>query len=367
MNRRNGWVAVAVAGLGIAGCGSGAPSRRAETVVAEALPVAADTIVVPWVNIPEAAALGGRRWVVVGADHDAAVFVDFATRKTEPIGPAAPGELVKPFATFAIADSAVIGDWSKGRLTIWSPDGKLVRAVPAPPATRGVLPRARDAAGNYYFEIPPVAGPDGSGLRDSAAVVRSDPGLAKFDTVARLAPLDIAEVTEQRGKRYERLVFSGNDWWGVRPDGRVWIARVRRNEVSTVTGTKEKKGERLPDPVLEVTRVDREQYVQTFPTELRPMAEKLQYAPLKPPFERAFGSTDGAVWLRKTKTAIDSVRRYHLVDTTGSLSRVFTTVGRGVIIAATGERALLAEQFKDGVRLMEIRLPSPPPPPAATK
>jgi len=349
---------------GLMACDTPGSSRRAETVPVEPLPLAADTVVVPWTNIPEAAWVGGRRWVVVGSDHDAASIIDFAARSAVPVGGPKTTELAKPFGVFAIGDTAFIADWGKQRTTLWTSDGVLVGSVPAPSATRGNLPKARDAAGQYYFEVPPVAGPDGGGLKDSAAVVRSNAALTAFDTIARLAPLDIAEVTEQRGRRYERLVFSGNDWWGVRGDGRLWIARVRRNEVSVIEGTRERRGERLPDPVLEVKRADRDQYVQGFPEELRTMAEKLPFAPLRPPFERGFPGVDGAVWLRKAKMAADSIRRYHVVDTTGSLNRVFTTMGNGVVIAAGRETVLFAEQFRGGVRLMELRLPGVPPAPA---
>lgn len=347
-----------------AGCSGRRDSRRAEAVPVESLPIAQDTVVVPWPNIPEAAWLGGRRWVVVGPDQDAAMFLDFDQKKAEPVGGRKNPELAKPFAVFAIGDTAVIADWAKSRLTFWGRDGKLANAVPAPAATRGVLPRMRDAAGQYYFEVPPIAGPNGSGLRDSAAIVRSDAALARFDTVARLAPLDVAEINESRGKRYERLVFSGTDWWGVRPDGRIWIARIRRNDVSVIEGNKERRGERLPDPVLEVSRQDKEQYVNTFPEDLRSMAQKLQFAPFKPAFERGFPGADGLVWLRKSKLLVDSVRRYHVVDTTGTLARVFSAFGPGVIVAAGRETVLLAEQFKGGLRLMELHLPKNPPSPA---
>ena len=348
----------------LAGCSGRRDSRRAETVPVEPLPIAQDTVVVPWTNIPEAAWLGGRRWVIVGPEHDAAMFLDFDAKKAEPVGGAKNPELAKPYNVFAIGDTAVIADWAKSRISFWDRNGKLAGAVPAPAGTRGVLPRMRDAAGQYYFEVPPIAGPDGRGLKDSAAVVRSDAALAKFDTVARLAPLDLAEIIESRGKRYERLVFSGNDWWGVRPDGRIWIGRVRRNEVSVLDGTREIRGERLPDPVLEVKLADKEQYVEKFPDDLRSMAQKLQFAPFKPAFERGFTGSDGLVWLRKSKPLIDSVRRYQVVDTSGTLTRVFSMLGQGLIVAAGRETVLVAEQFKGGLRMMELNLPKAPPPPA---
>jgi hypothetical protein len=344
----------------LAGCGVDS-SRRAEPVPPEPLPVAADTILTPYGEVPEAAWLAGRRWAVVASDHDAAVVADFATRQLTPIGGKGNQAIKKPFGVFTIGDTAFVRDWGTGKLTLWADGTTAAGSIAGPPQLRGVLPRARDAAGQYYLEIPPAPGPDGRGNRDSIVVVRSNPAMTTFDTVVKLSPFDVAEVQRNSGKRFERLVFSGNDWWDVRPDGRLWVARVHTNRVNTIQNGKEKKGEALPDPVLEVTRADREQFIQSFPEDIRNTVEDLPFAPLKPPFERAFGATDGRVWLRKSRTAGDSVRRYHVVDSTGTLERVFTTLGNGVIIAATDRSALMAEQYRDGVRLMEIPLPARPP------
>ncbi len=357
MNQHWRW-AIGLAGLAALGCGE-PRDRRAETVPDEPLPIAADTVVLPWSAVPEAASLGGRRWVVVGADYNAAVIVDFSTKTASPVGGKNNPEIANPFGVFAIGDTAFIADWGKRRISIWSGD-KLVGSIPGPDQLRGVLPRARDAAGNLYFEIPPIAGPDGSGLREPPVIVRANPAMTKFDTVTRLSPLDVAETNDQGRKRYERLVFGGQDWWGVRPDGRLWVARVRIGLVTTIDGGSEKRGERLPDPVLEVSRNDRILHINSFPEDLRGMAEKLPFAAYWPNFERAFGVAGGSVWIRKAKTASDSIRRYQVVDTTRTLTRVFTTVGNGVIVAASPEAALLIERFKEGLRVMELRLPAAP-------
>ena len=52
-----------------------------------------------------------------------------------------------------------------------------------------------------------------------------------------------------------------------------------------------------------------------------------------------------------------------MVDTAGTLARVFSTTGEGQIVAAGRETVLFAEQFKGGLRVMELRLPATPPPP----
>ena len=353
-----GWLALVALGVG---CDIGPKTRRAETVPAEPLPLAADTVVIGWPQIPEAAWLGGQVWVVVGADQDAVMVIDFAAKTATQLGGPKHLELAKPFGVFAVGDTAFVADWGKQRTSLWTASGTQVGSLPGPAQTRGVLPKARDAAGQLYFEIPPLAGPDGSGLRDSAMIVRANAALTVFDTVARLTPLDVAEIAEQRGHRFAPLIFSGNDWWGVRPDGRIWVARIRQNQVATIASGKERQGERLPDPVREVTRADRQQFINGYPEELRPVAEKLPYAPFHANFERGFASADGLVWLRKAKPALDSVRRYQVVDTAGTLRRVFTTLGNGLIVAASPRAALLVEQFKGGLRLMELRIPAPPP------
>ena len=352
---------LALAGLAVglsAGCGGESRSRRAESVPEEALPIAADTILVPYAGSPVAAWLDGRRWLVVAAENDAAVIADFETKSVRPVGGPKNDRIAKPFAGFAVADTAYVADWAKRRLTAWGADGKLVDTIPAPAGTRGNLPEARDAAGQLYYEVPPVAGPSGAGNRDSIPIVRSDRAETRFDTLARLAPVQLSEVQRNTGKRYERLVFSGNDWWGVRPDGRLWIARVNQNQVNTVANGKEIKGEDLPDPVYGVQQMDRQAFINSFPEEMRANVSDLPFALVKPPFERAFADPAGNVWLEKSRVYGDSLRRYQVVDTSGMLARVFTAVGNGVIIAAGRGALLMVEQYHDGIRLMEIRVPA---------
>ena len=124
------------------------------------------------------------------------------------------------------------------------------------------------------------------------------------------------------GRRFERRVFSGTDQWGVLPDGSLWVARVYHNRVDwrARSGTWT-AGEPLPDRVLEVTRYDRELFLRKFPPELRSTAERLPFAPVKPPFEAGFTGPAGDVWLEKSRAPADSTRRYHVVDRQGRLLR----------------------------------------------
>ena len=195
-------------------------------------------------------------------------------------------------------------------------------------------PRARDSKGNFYLDQSPLAGPDGSGNRDSAAVLLLDPGFTRADTIARLAPLDIAEVVGDAGRRFERRVFGGVDRWGALPDGSVWVARVYDNRVDwRAPDGKWTRGQALPDRVLEVTRYDRELFLQKFPPELRGTAQQLPFAPIKPPFEAALTSADGQVWLEKSRAPADSSRVYHVVDRRGRLAQEVRLRGQGRVLA----------------------------------
>src|SRR5438093_147995 len=127
-----------------------------------------------------------------------------------------------------------------------------------------------DTVASSYSEVSPRPGAEGQGNRDSAAVVRTGAGLEHPDTLTRLAPLDIAEVESDAGRRFERRIFSGADCWGVLPDGSLWVARVYVNRVDWRDPKGGwTRGEPLPDRVLEVTRYDRDLLLRRFPPELR--------------------------------------------------------------------------------------------------
>jgi hypothetical protein len=318
-----------------------------------------DTVATGYAEIADAAWLGGGRFAVVAPMDVTVGLLDLAGRKVTALGGSGTKELRNPSTVFVSTDTLHVGDWGLRRTTLWTLDGKLVRAIPTVDATRGALPRARDAAGNFYLELSPKPGADGSGNRDSAAVVRLSADLARFDTVARLAPLDMAEVSGDAGRRFERRALSGVDRWGVLPDGSVWLARVYDNRVDWRNPQgKWTRGDALPDRILEVTRYDRELFYRKFPPELRNTAEQLPFAAVKPPFEAGFTSPAGHVWLEKSRAPTDSSRRYHEVDREGHLLRELSVPGQGRIVALTDSSALVAERASDGIRF--VRFPIPP-------
>jgi hypothetical protein len=189
-------------------------------------------------------------------------------------------------------------------------------------------------------------------------VVAASPDFARLDTTAWLAPLDVAEVAGDAGRRFEPRALSGVDRWGILPDGSVWVARVFENRVDwRGPDGRWLEGDRLPDRVLEVTQYDRELFYRKFPPELRATAERLPFAAVKPPFETAFTSPAGTVWLEKSRAPADSARRYHEVDRGGHLLREIRVPGTGRIVAVSADDALVAERVPEGTLLIGFPIP----------
>lgn len=338
----------------LAACGESEPP--APTLV---LAAGGDTVSTNFAAVTDAVWLGGDRWAVMAPSNEAVGIADFSSHRYRPLGGNRSRELRNPATIFRAGDTLYVGDWGLRRTSFWTLDGRPVGSVPSTDAVRGTLPRARDSAGRFYLDIFPKAGPDGSGNRDSVAIVRTDLRFTRADTVAQLAPLDIAEVTGDAGRRFERRVFGGVDEWGVLPDGSLWLARVYENRVDWRSPDGEWiRGQPLPDRVLEVTRYDRELFIRGFPPELRGTAQELPFAPLKPPFESGLTSATGEVWLEKSRAAADSARAYHVVDRGGRLMREVRLPGQGRILGVGADAALVAESTNDGTRLVRVPLPS---------
>lgn len=297
--------------------------------------------------------LGGERFAILSPADNAVAVVDFASDSVVTLDSTS-GEIERPSGLFVLGDTLFIQDWARRRVSAWI-DGEVVRSIPASDAARGALPQAIDTQGRLYYELSPRPRRDGSGNRDSAAVLRASGPTATPDTAARLGPLDIAEVQSDQGRRFERRILSGDDEWGVLPDGSIWIARTYQNRVDWLDSSGVEEGERLRDRVLEVTRVDRERFVQRFPPELRTSAERLPFSPIKPPFVRGFTGGGGDVWLEKSRAVSDTGQLYHQVGRDGNLVREVRVDGWARILAVSPDAALVV--LPDSLGMTVIRSP----------
>lgn len=339
---------------GLAAC-EGAERARAPEPETVTVP-AGDSVVVVINEVTSALWLGGRTWAVLAVGDAMVHLADVASGRARQLGAGTAAPLKHPYALFRLGDTLFVADWERGDVTAWSASGDFLRVAADRQSAPAGLPVARDAAGQFFTERAPEPGTDGSGNRDSAAVIRYRSGVA--DTVGRLAPLDVTPAVGNSGPRFERRVYSGQDRWGTLPDGSVWIARVYQNRVDWTDPTgKRVLGKLLPDRVLEVTNSDRELFLRRFPADQRAQAEALPFAAIHPPFTGAWADGDGRVWLEKSRTASDTVGFWHVVARDGTFARAFQLGGRRRILAEGDGRLLIAERIATGVLLREAPLP----------
>ena len=230
-----------------------------------------------------------------GPGRRAGAIADLGTHAVTPLGADRGKELRNPSTLFRAGDTLYVGRLGPARTS---------RAGPSTGASPARLPRRTRCGACCPAPATPRAGstwscarspgPTGRATATRPAVVRAAPGSRAGGHARLLAPLDIAEVTSDAGRRFERRVFSGTDQWGALPDGSLWVARVYENRVDwRDPAGKWTRGEPLPDRVLEVTRYDRELFLRRFPPELRSTAEQLPFAPVKPPFEAGLAGPGG--------------------------------------------------------------------------
>lgn len=343
--------------LALAACDSPAPETEPVMLAA-----AADTILIPNLEVTEAAWINDDHWVLIAPNEPAVLLADFSEGTATRFGNASAFQ--QPFSVFRSGDSIYIGDWARAHLTVWTLDGELVDSIPASTAVAGHLPGARDGAGRFYVQRNPSPGPDGSGLLDSSWVVRGPADFSTMDTVAWLAPKDVVEVSGQSGKRFEPRLLSGSDEWGANLDGTVWVARVDQNRVDWRSPDGEwTRGSGVPDPVLTVTEGDRQMFLREFPEELRSTVTEIPFAIIKPPFTAVVPDPEGELWFRKTRAYQDTTRLVQEVGRDG-LQRQFYFPGYGDLMAAGRESILVVETWGEGVRILRYKLvPAPTSPP----
>lgn len=316
-----------------------------------------DTLVAPVVAVANAVRRSDGSWVLLAPQEMQVLVADFGADTVHP-HPGITSDVV-PGATvlFGAGDTVYVGDYGLQRVTAWLPDGRRVDAVPTPNALRGAFPRARDAAGQWYFELTSAPGSAG-GIRDSGAVVRGNAMLTTFDTVARVAPPELAEIEEQGRVVLQPLALAGRDRWDVLRDGTVWVARVQTNQVWWYPPGGEPRHTRsLPDPITPVAEMDRQLYLRRFPEEQRPQQSMLRFALVKPPFEHAYDDPAGRVWLFKSGPALDSIRTFQVADSAGWAFSV-TVPSYGTALGIADGEILMGEEFPGGIRLLRYAIPA---------
>ena len=337
----------------LAACSEPAPPPPAHVATP-----AGDTLIVPVVHVSDASPRTDGTWALLGIEEMTVYVADFAADTVYQHAGITREEVPGALTLIGTGDTIYVGDYGLQRVTAWLPDGRRVDAVPMPLAARGNHPRARDAAGQWYFEMWPSPGRDGRGVLDSGAVVRANAAFTQFDTLIRLTPPDVMEVEQDGRVRLQRLQLAGTDRWGVLRDGTLWLARVNQNQVFWYppSGGDPASSRPLPDPIIQVTEMDRQVYISRYPEEQRGALANTRFAGVKPPFERAFADRRGRVWLFKSAVALDTLRTFQVADSSGVLFNLSLRT-YGVALGINDTEILVGEEFPEGIRLLRFAIP----------
>jgi hypothetical protein len=283
-------------------------------------------------------------------------------------------------------DSTLVADEGNSRFLIIGPSLRIHRSFST--QQRGMVytpwPRATDAQGRIYFQVPAwAAGPEGF-PDESVHVARLDFRTGKVDTLARVKRP--TEPAVKYGLPY--VAFDMQDIWQATAEGRIALVRSRRYHVEW----REPDGRITSGPTVgftavPVTEQDRIDYMRNFlenagvggrgsgansptvisatpdedlaPERVKEMAARNPFAKTKPPFTDLTPriATDGTLWVERSLAA-GSPRAFDLFDPTGRrILRVVLPAGRRLI--AVGQAGVyLAAVGSDGLETLE-RYPLP--------
>lgn len=280
-------------------------------------------------------------------------------------------------------DSTLVIDEGNLRLLVVGPDLVIRRGFSnqRPGLIYGIYPRAVDARGRFYFQIPGWAsGARGDPPPDSIVVARIDWKTGSMDTLTRVKnAADPGPI--KRGLPY--IPFSPQDVWLATPEGRVIVVRVGDYHIDfrAVDG-RITRGASVPYSVLPVTQEDRISHTRNFlenttvggrggansnPTgnsalpadwltkeAVERMAAENEFAERKPPFTELTprAAPDGSLWVERS-VVHGAARTFDVFDAAGALARrVQLPTGRRLIsIGAAG--VYLAFSGDDGFETLE--------------
>ena len=195
----------------LAACGEPTPPAP----VVELTP-GADTVSTGYAEVVDGQWLGGERWAVVAPLDVTVGIVDLGRRDVVPLGGEGTREIRNPSILFLVGRYTARGRLgpAPGEPVDQGRQARPRRAGPrAAPGRASARPGTRAAAGT------PNSSRRREGTAAAIAIPRrssaASPKFERLDTVARLAPLDLAEVMGDAGRRFEQRALSGEDHWGV--------------------------------------------------------------------------------------------------------------------------------------------------------
>lgn len=259
-------------------------------------------------------------------------------------------------------DTVALVDFSVLRTTLWSETGKALGILPIEPVAGKTPVLVYDTLGRGYkidYQAVLGGGEPGRTVRpDSIAVLRLDLMKGGVDTVAQLASPEYGDAIFGEEVQQAAKVFAPNDFFGVLPDGTVWVARARENRIDWRSPDgKWVRGQSHPFRKVPVTQADKDRVLAQVREQGKQfgMPQNLRivypFAETKAPFDFALGHPSGEVWLQRPRSDERAQLVYDVFDRTGKWNRE-VTFPRDAALAGFGRSGAVYASAKnpDGSR-----------------
>jgi hypothetical protein len=254
-------------------------------------------------------------------------------------------------------DTVALVDFSAIRTTRWDGQGKPLDVLPIRIVSGETPVLFYDAVGHGYkidYQAILGGGEPGRTLRpDSIPVLRIALKTGAVDTIAKLAPPEYGDATFGDQVQQAAKVFAPNDYFGVLPDGTVWVARGKENRVDWRSADgRWSRGKTRAYTKIRVTQADKDRALAQVRERGKQfgMPQDLSitypFAETKPPFDFVMGSPNGEVWLQRPRTGEDAALVYDVVNRQGVWQRD-VTFPQGASLAGFGAKGAVYASIKD--------------------
>lgn len=312
-------------------------------------------------SIPSAVELGDGRVAFIDGAAKLVKVGNFATgavtdlgRRADTLPANAPPDLYKfpGVLVHLAADTLAIVDFAATRTTLVGEDGSP-RAIHVFAPIGGNTPVLHyDHLGNgYRVDYQAILGGNepGTPVRpDSIAILRLKPLSGRADTVGYFGAPTYGEARFGDAIQQVAEIFSPNDYFGVLPDGALWVARGRSNRIDWrapdgrwTVGTPRRY---TPQPVTEAdkSRVMAQLAARGMPSNV-PVS--FPFATNRPPFELAYGRADGTIWLQRPRASETAAYVFDIWGRDGAWQKA-VTLPDGVSLAGFGATAVYGARKK---------------------
>ena len=253
-------------------------------------------------------------------------------------------------------DTVALVDFSAIRTTRWNEKGQALDVLPIRIVSGETPVLFYDAVGHGYkidYQAILGGGEPGRLVRpDSVPVLRIALKGGTVDTIARLATPEYGDAIIGEQAQQVARVFAPNDYFGVLPDGTVWVARGKENRVDWRSADgRWSRGQTRARTKIPVTQADKDRVLAQVRERGKQfgMPQDLSitypFAETKPPFDFAMGRPNGEVWLQRPRAQEDAVLVYDVVNRRDVWRDV--TLPQGVSLAGFGAEGAVYASIKD--------------------